>query len=48
MDPEKSVRRPLYEKEIDFEALALVDADFARLYRASGSKVDFQDPDALQ
>ena len=43
-----SVRRSLYEEEIDFEALALVDADFARLYKASGKKVDFQDPDALQ
>jgi len=40
--------RPLYEEGIDFEALALVDNDFARFYRSSGERIDFQDPEALQ
>ncbi|GAB7342360.1 hypothetical protein MBLNU457_g0578t3 [Dothideomycetes sp. NU457] len=39
---------PLYEEEIDFEALALVDPEFAKLYRDSGNRIDFQDPNALQ
>jgi len=37
-----------YEDEIDFEALALQDADFAELYKAAGGKLDFQDPATLQ
>lgn len=39
---------PIYEGEIDFEALALVDSDFAKLFRDSGNRIDFQDADALQ
>ena len=38
----------LYDQGIDFEALALRDADFASIYHASGNKLDFQDPLALQ
>ncbi|KAJ9619289.1 hypothetical protein H2203_008618 [Taxawa tesnikishii (nom. ined.)] len=39
---------PNYDDGIDFEALAIQDADFARVYRAANGHVDFQDPKALQ
>jgi len=37
-----------YEDDVDFEALAMQDAEFAEIYQSAGGKVDFQDPKALQ
>jgi len=48
MSSTSGAKRPIYEEEIDFEALALVDVDFAKLYRDAGNRIDFQDPNALQ
>lgn len=39
---------PNYDEDVDFDALAVQDADFAKLYNAVNGKVDFQDPKALQ
>ena len=37
-----------YEDYVDFAALALQDADFAKVYNAKIGKIDFQDPESLQ
>lgn len=39
---------PNYDDDVDFEALAIQDADFAELYYAADGKLDFQDPKAVQ
>lgn len=37
-----------YDQDVDFEALATEDADFAKIYNTANGKVDFQDPKSLQ
>ena len=39
---------PKYEDEVDFAALAVEDADFARIYTVANGKLDFQDPETLR
>lgn len=39
---------PNYDEDVDFQALAMTDPDFAKLYDAANSHVDFQNPKALQ
>jgi hypothetical protein len=42
------VKLPNYEEDVDFEALALQDADFARIVNANGGILDFHDPRAVK
>ncbi|KAH0113202.1 hypothetical protein KCU66_g11664, partial [Aureobasidium melanogenum] len=39
---------PNYDEDVDFQALAMTDSDFAKFYDAANGHVDFQDPKALQ
>ena len=39
---------PNYDEEVDFQALAMTDPDFAKFYDDADGHVDFQDPKALQ
>lgn len=39
---------PNYDEEVDFQALAMTDPDFAKFYDDANGLVDFQDPKALQ
>ncbi len=39
---------PNYDEDVDFAALALQDADFARVLNAGKSHVDFHDPQAVK
>lgn len=39
---------PNYDEDIDFQALAMTDPDFARFYDDANGHVDFHDPKALQ
>lgn len=39
---------PNYDGDIDFQALAMTDPDFAKFYDDANGHVDFQDPKALQ
>lgn len=41
-------KMPNYDEDVDFEALAMEDADFAKIYNTANGKVDFQDPKSLQ
>ncbi|KAL9062783.1 MAG: hypothetical protein Q9157_008633 [Trypethelium eluteriae] len=43
-----SITPDYYDDYIDFAALALQDADFAKVCGANDGKVDLQDPKALQ
>lgn len=39
---------PNYDEDIDFQALAMTDPDFAKFYDDANGHVDFHDPKALQ
>ncbi|KAH0293948.1 hypothetical protein M436DRAFT_71468 [Aureobasidium namibiae CBS 147.97] len=39
---------PSYDEDIDFQALAMTDPDFAKFYDDANGHVDFHDPKALQ
>lgn len=39
---------PNYDVEIDFDVLAIRDADFAKIYDAADDKIDFRNPKAVQ
>jgi 23S rRNA (adenine1618-N6)-methyltransferase len=39
---------PNYDEEVDFQALAMTDPDFAKFYDDAHGHVNFQDPKALQ
>jgi len=39
---------PSYDEDVDFEALARDDPDFAEVYDATHHKIDFQDPKSVQ
>ncbi|KAI4719585.1 hypothetical protein E4T48_04219 [Aureobasidium sp. EXF-10727] len=39
---------PNYDEEVDFQALAMTDPEFAEFYDDANGHVDFQDPKALQ
>lgn len=39
---------PNYDEDVDFQALALKDVEFAKFYHESNGRIDFQDPKALQ
>jgi 23S rRNA (adenine1618-N6)-methyltransferase len=41
-------KAPNYDEEVDFQALAMIDPDFAKFYDDANGHVDFQDPKALQ
>jgi hypothetical protein len=41
-------KAPNYDEEVDFQALAMIDSDFAKFYDDANGHVDFQDPKALQ
>jgi 23S rRNA (adenine1618-N6)-methyltransferase len=43
-----SKEAPNYDEEVDFQALAMVDPDFAKFYDDANGHVDFQNPKALQ
>jgi hypothetical protein len=43
-----SSQRPYYHEDIDFAALGLQDEDFAALLRMNDSRIDWQDPLAVQ
>jgi 23S rRNA (adenine1618-N6)-methyltransferase len=43
-----SKEAPNYDEEVDFQALAMIDPDFAKFYDDANGHVDFQDPKALQ
>lgn len=42
------IKLPNYEEDVDFEALALQDADFARVLNANEGILDFHDPQAVK
>jgi 23S rRNA (adenine1618-N6)-methyltransferase len=42
------VQRPYYHENVNFEALALQDEDFATLLRSNDGRIDWQDPLAIQ
>ena len=42
------IKLPNYEEDVDFEALALQDADFAKVLSANGGILDFHDPQAVK
>ena len=41
-------KAPNYDEEVDFQALAMIDSDFAKIYDDANGHVDFHDPKALQ
>ena len=43
-----TIQVPDYDEEVDFQALAITDPDFAKFYDDANGHVDFQDPKALQ
>jgi len=42
------IKLPNYEEDVDFEALALQDADFAKVLNANEGILDFHDPQAVK
>ena len=42
------IKLPNYEEDVDFEALGLQDADFAKVLNANEGILDFHDPQAVK
>jgi hypothetical protein len=41
-------KAPNYDEEVDFQALAMIDSEFAKIYDDANGHVDFHDPKAIQ
>ena len=42
------IKLPNYEEDVDFEALSLQDADFAKVLNANEGILDFHNPQAVK